>query len=114
MKEIIGISVEELGLFFECDTGEDALTKLEGGRHSPARSADTYPGGDRLVIVAGETIAVAEEPCMLFTFADLDGRRKGSPERSATKRGTLLQVLPPVPCPGSDFEARRLRIYGSQ
>ncbi len=28
------------------------------------------------MIVAGEVIAVGEEPCMLFTFADLDGRRK--------------------------------------
>ena len=76
-EDIIGISVEELGLFSECDTGEDALKRLHEGRVIRQREAlIPIPGGDRLVIVAGETIAVAEEPCMLFTFADLDGRRK--------------------------------------
>jgi len=76
-EDIIGISVEELGLFSNCDTGEDALKRLHEGRIIRQREAlIPIPGGDRLVIVAGETIAVAEEPCMLFTFADLDGRRK--------------------------------------
>ncbi len=76
-EEIIGISVEELGLFSECETGEDALKRLHEGRVIRHREAIIpIPGGDRLVIVAGETIAVGEEPCMLFTFADLEGRRK--------------------------------------
>ncbi len=76
-EDIIGITVEELGLFSGCDTGEDALNRLHEGRIIRHREAlIPIPGGDRLVIVAGEPIAVAEEPCMLFTFADLDGRRK--------------------------------------
>ena len=76
-EEIIGRSVEELGLFSNCETGQDALDRLEDGRIIRHREAlIPIPEGDRLVIVAGEVIAVGEEPCMLFTFADLDGRRK--------------------------------------
>ncbi|MDH7804825.1 MULTISPECIES: PAS domain S-box protein [unclassified Rhizobium] len=98
-EEIIGISVEELGLFSECDTGEDALTKLEDGRLIRQREAlIPIPGGDRLVIVAGETIAVAEEPCMLFTFADLDGRRKAQNAlRQSEERFFKSFRLSPVP-----------------
>lgn len=76
-EDVIGCSVEELGLFSNCETGQDALNKLDEGRVIRHREAlIPIPDGDRLVIVAGETIAVGEEPCMLFTFADLDGRRK--------------------------------------
>ncbi|WCK68384.1 PAS domain S-box protein [Agrobacterium tumefaciens] len=98
-EEIIGISVEELGLFSECDTGEDALKKLEDGRLIRQREAlIPIPGGDRLVIVAGETIAVAEEPCMLFTFADLDGRRKAQNAlRQSEERFFKSFRLSPVP-----------------
>ncbi|KJF71174.1 helix-turn-helix transcriptional regulator [Agrobacterium arsenijevicii] len=98
-EEIIGISVEELGLFSECDTGEDALTKLYDGRLIRQREAlIPIPGGDRLVIVAGETIAVAEESCMLFTFADLDGRRKAQNAlRQSEERFFKSFRLSPVP-----------------
>lgn len=38
-EEIIGISVEELGLFSACDTGEDALKRLHEGRVIRQREA---------------------------------------------------------------------------
>lgn len=38
-EEIIGVSVEELGLFSECDTGEDALKRLHEGRIIRQREA---------------------------------------------------------------------------
>ena len=33
-------------------------------------------GGTKLVIVAGQPIDMGDQPCMLFTFADLEPRRK--------------------------------------
>ncbi|QND44298.1 PAS domain S-box protein (plasmid) [Rhizobium lusitanum] len=77
-EKVIGKTVNQLGLFDNCDTGEDALSKLMEGRLIRQREAllPLPDGSDRLVIVAGEPIAVGEEPCMLFTFADLDARRK--------------------------------------
>lgn len=73
--------------------------KLEDGRLIRQREAlIPIPGGDRLVIVAGETIAVAEEPCMLFTFADLDGRRKAQNAlRQSEERFFKSFRLSPVP-----------------
>ena len=37
---------------------------------------DLPDGGRKLVVVAGQTIALHDEPCMLFTFADLEPRRQ--------------------------------------
>lgn len=77
-EDVIGQTVAELGLFANCETGDDAMTKLMEGRVIRQREA-VIPlpnGNDRLVIVAAEPIPVGEVPCMLFTFADLDGRRK--------------------------------------
>jgi len=77
-EDVIGKTVDAVGLFSNCETGDDALLKLSEGRVIRHRESliPLPDGGDRLVIVAGEPISVVEEPCMLFTFADLDARRK--------------------------------------
>jgi PAS domain S-box-containing protein len=77
-EQVVGQTVEDLGLFENCETGEEALIKLAEGRVIRHREAlvPLPAGGDRMVMVAGEPIAVQEEPCMLFTFADLDARRR--------------------------------------
>ncbi|UHS63544.1 helix-turn-helix transcriptional regulator [Agrobacterium vaccinii] len=101
MKEdIIGKTVEAVGLFSNCDTGEDALLKLGDGRVIRHREAlvPLPDGGDRLVIVAGEPISVVEEPCMLFTFADLDARRKAQNAlRQSEERFSKSFRLSPAP-----------------
>lgn len=98
--DVIGRTVEEIGLFSNCDTGEDALQKLAEGRMIRHREAlvPLPDGGDRLVIVAGEPIPVGEEPCMLFTFADLDGRRKAQNAlRQSEERFSKSFRLSPAP-----------------
>jgi PAS domain S-box-containing protein len=99
-EDIVGKSVEAIGLFSNCDSGEDALTKLGEGRVIRHREAlvPLPGGGDRLVIVAGEPIAVVEEPCMLFTFADLDARRKAQNAlRQSEERFSKSFRLSPAP-----------------
>jgi PAS domain S-box-containing protein len=99
-EDVVGKSVEDLGLFSNCETGDDALLKLGEGRVIRQREA-LFPladGGDRLVIVAGEPISVVEEPCMLFTFADLDARRKAQNAlRQSEERFSKSFRLSPAP-----------------
>jgi PAS domain S-box-containing protein len=99
-EDIVGKTIESLGLFSNCDTGEDALAKLGDGRVIRHREAlvPLPDGGDRLVIVAGEPISVLEEPCMLFTFADLDARRKAQNAlRQSEERFSKSFRLSPAP-----------------
>ncbi|MDQ0457223.1 PAS domain S-box protein [Rhizobium paknamense] len=98
-EDVIGRTVEEIGLFSDCDSGEDALVKLSEGRMIRHREAlIPIPEGDRLVIVAGEPIPVGEEACMLFTFADLDGRRKAQNAlRQSEERFSKSFRLSPAP-----------------
>jgi PAS domain S-box-containing protein len=99
-EDVVGKTVEAIGLFSNCDTGEDALTKLNDGRVIRHREAlvPLPDGGDRLVIVAGEPISVVEEPCMLFTFADLDARRKAQNAlRQSEERFSKSFKLSPAP-----------------
>jgi PAS domain S-box-containing protein len=54
-------------------------------------------GTTRLVILAGQPIEVANQPCMLFTFADLEPRRKGEHAlRASEHRATTMFRLAPV------------------
>ena len=98
--DVVGKSVNDIGLFSNCETGEDALLKLGEGRVIRHREAlvPLPDGGDRLVIVAGEPISVVEEPCMLFTFADLDARRKAQNAlRQSEERFSKSFRLSPAP-----------------
>lgn len=99
-EDVIGKTVDAIGLFSNCETGEDALSKLDEGRVIRHREAlvPLPDGGDRLVIVAGEPISVVEEPCMLFTFADLDARRKAQNAlRQSEERFSKSFRLSPAP-----------------
>ncbi len=99
-EDVIGKTVDAIGLFSNCETGEDALLKLSEGRVIRHREAliPLPDGGDRLVIVAGEPISVVEEPSMLFTFADLDARRKAQNAlRQSEERFSKSFRLSPAP-----------------
>ena len=55
-------------------------------------------GGTSFVIVAGQPIEMGEEPCMLFTFADLEPRRKAETAlRQSEERFDKSFQLAPVP-----------------
>ncbi|MBN8900503.1 MAG: PAS domain S-box protein, partial [Rhodospirillales bacterium] len=55
-------------------------------------------GGEKSVIVAGQPIDVGETPCMLFTFADLQGRRQAEEAlRQSEDRFASIFRLSPVP-----------------
>ena len=54
-------------------------------------------GSTHLVILAGQPIEVADQPCMLFTFADLEPRRRAEQAlRSSDHRSSTIFRLAPV------------------
>ena len=87
----------------------DILARTERGSHVAQRLADgaTIPqveaqlplpdGSTHLVILAGQPIEVGDQRCMLFTFADLEPRRKAEHSlRSSEHRSTTMFRLAPV------------------
>ncbi|MBB5730171.1 PAS domain S-box protein [Sphingomonas prati] len=90
------------------DIGKRALAE---GRTVPQMEAelDRPDGTTRLVIVAGQPIEIAEEPCMLFTFADLEPRRKAEAElRHSEERFTRTFSLAPVALAIGTLDGQRL------
>nr|WP_306822632.1 PAS domain S-box protein [Sphingomonas sanguinis] len=79
---------------------ELAKERLAEGRTIPQMEAElALPGGGtKLVIVAGQPIDMGDQPCMLFTFADLEPRRKAeSALRHSEERFTRTFQMAPVP-----------------
>jgi len=76
--EVVGICASEFDVLAGCEDRERVLNLLKAGRPIPQTQAEiTLPrGGTRRVIVAGQPIKVGREPCMLFTFADVEFRRR--------------------------------------
>ncbi len=75
--DIAGRSIYEFDIFEHAADRELAKEHLAKGNTVPQMETELeLPGGSRkLVVVAGQTIELRDEPCMLFTFADLEPRR---------------------------------------
>ncbi|QNE30762.1 PAS domain S-box protein [Sphingomonas sp. NBWT7] len=89
------------------DLGKERLTE---GRTIPQMEASLdLPGGAKLVIVAGQPIDLGDQPCMLFTFADLEPRRKAeSALRHSEERFTRTFQMAPVPMAIGSRDGHRL------
>lgn len=74
---IIGRNLYDLDILAGAQRRDHALERIKAGETVPQMEAELpLPNGaTKLVIVAGQPIEVSEEPCMLFTFADLEPRR---------------------------------------
>ncbi|RYD25531.1 MAG: PAS domain S-box protein [Lysobacteraceae bacterium] len=75
---IVGRTVYELDLFTRAERRDLAHERLAAGNPVPQMETeiDLPEGETKLVIVAGQPIGLEDEDCMLFTFADLEPRRK--------------------------------------
>jgi PAS domain S-box-containing protein len=97
---VIGRSVYEVDVLAGARNRDLAISRLNGGGTIPQMEAclDLPDGGSRYVIVAGQPIELGDEPCMLFTFADLDLRRKAETAlRQSEERFAKAFNLTPVP-----------------
>ena len=97
---VIGRSVYEVDVLANARNRDLAVSRLHQGGTIPQMEAclDLPDGASRFVIVAGQPIEMGDEPCMLFTFADLELRRKAETAlRQSEERFAKAFRLTPVP-----------------
>ena len=106
--QVIGRSVYELDVLEHAERRDLAVQRLGEGATIPQMQAELKlpGGGSKLVIVAGQPLDMNEEDCMLFSFMDLEPRRKAeialrqSEERFA--KSFRLTPVPTLVCSASD------------
>lgn len=98
--QIIGRSVYEVDVMEGADRKELGVERLTEARTIPQMEATLrLPlGGTKCVIVAGQPIEIGEEGCMLFTFMDLEPRKKAEDAlRQSEERFAKSFRLAPLP-----------------
>ncbi|MDI1295373.1 MAG: PAS domain S-box protein [bacterium] len=98
--QVLCKTVYDMDVFREADKRDLAKERLAEGRTIPQMEAELAlpEGGTKLVIVAGQPIDMGDQPCMLFTFADLEPRRKAEGAlRHSEERFTRTFQMAPVP-----------------
>ena len=98
--EVIGRTLYQLDVLEDVRDRDDAIARLREGNTIPQTEAllRVRDGSSKLVIVAGQTIDVGEDACMLFTFNDLEPRRRAEDAlRKSEVRFSKAFRLAPVP-----------------
>ncbi|KRP59138.1 helix-turn-helix transcriptional regulator [Pseudomonas trivialis] len=98
--QVIGKSVYELDVLEQAERKDLAIQRLGEGNTIPQMQAELRlpEGGSKLVIVAGQPLDMNEEDCMLFSFMDLEPRRKAEIAlRQSEERFAKSFRLTPVP-----------------
>ena len=99
-EEILGRSICEIDALEGAQDRELAIGHLHAGRTIPQMEASlALPDGTRRpVIVAGQPIECGGEACMLFTFMDLDARKKAEDAlRQSEERFAKSFRMAPLP-----------------
>ncbi len=114
-RDVLGHGVHEVDVLGDAPERVDAEARLEEGRTIPQmETCIRMPGGgDKLVVVAGQPIEIGEDqdPCMLFTFNDLEPRRKAeSALRHSEERFSKAFRLAPAPMVLSTPEGKVLEV----
>ena len=97
---VLGRSVYEVDVMEGADRRDLGIERLTEGRTIPQMEAvlKLPQGGTKTVIVAGQPIEIGEEPCMLFTFMDMEPRKKAEDAlRQSEERFAKSFRLAPVP-----------------
>ncbi|WP_443026754.1 PAS domain S-box protein [Sphingomonas sp. CV7422] len=98
-EAVLGRTVYDIDVLHAASDRDLAKQRLGEGRTIPQMEAELQlpGGGTRLVIVAGQPIELDDQPCMLFTFADLEPRRRTEAAlRHSEERFTRTFQLAPV------------------
>ncbi|MDH7795366.1 MULTISPECIES: helix-turn-helix transcriptional regulator [unclassified Beijerinckia] len=110
-EDVIGRSTYEVDVLEGAATRDTAIAALGEGRTIPQTEATIRlpDGTSKFVIVAGQPIEVGEEACMLFTFMDLEPRRKAEDAlRQSEERFARSFRLTPIPTVLATREGLRL------
>lgn len=99
-EQVIGRSVYELDVLENAERKDLAIERLNDGGTIPQMQAELKlpDGGTKLVIVAGQPLDINEDDCMLFSFMDMEPRRKVETAlRQSEERFAKAFRLTPVP-----------------
>jgi PAS domain S-box-containing protein len=109
-EHVLGRSVYQLDVFRDAQKRDLAIERLSAGETIPQMEASLKLPGDeeKLVVVAGQPIEMGDDTCMLFTFMDLDPRRKIEVSlRNSEARFAKAFQMTPVPtavCSRENFQ----------
>jgi PAS domain S-box-containing protein len=110
-QEVLGRSIYEIDLLERAEKRDLALQCLKSGETIPQMEACLRLPNDaeRYVIVAGQPLELGAEPCMLFTFADLEDRHKAEIAlQQSEERFAKFFRLSPVPTTVETYREHRL------
>lgn len=99
-EDVLGRSVYEVDVLERAEKRELAIQRLKSGETIPQMEAclNLPNDAERYVIVAGQPLELGAEPCMLFTFADLEDRHKAEMAlQQSEERFARSFRLSPVP-----------------
>ena len=99
-ENLVGRSAYEVDVLTGAENRELAIDRLREGRTIPQMEAmlPLPGGGSKFVIVAGQPIDISDEGCMLFTFIDLEPRKKAEDAlRQSEERFAKAFKLSPMP-----------------
>lgn len=99
-SDLLGRSTYEIDVLEAAANRSEAVASLREGKTIPQIEATLRlpEGGSKFVIVAGQPIEIGDEPCMLFTFMDMEPRRKAEDAlRQSEERFARSFRLTPIP-----------------
>ena len=109
--DLVGRSLYEFDILAGADQRELAKARLSEWRTIPQMEAELpLPHGDtKLVILAGHPVEMSDERCIIFTFADLEPRRRAEQAlRQSEERFAKSFRLAPVPMKLSTLDGHRI------
>jgi PAS domain S-box-containing protein len=98
--DLIGRLLYDVDILQAAERRELALERMRDRRTIPQMEASlpTADGGTKLVILAGQPIEIGEDACILFTFADLEPRRRSEDAlKQSEARFSKAFRMAPVP-----------------
>ena len=109
--DVVGHTLYDLDILAGADQRDLAKARLAEWRTIPQMEAELpLPNGDtKLVVLAGHPVEMRDERCIIFTFADLEPRRRAETAlRQSEERFAKSFRLAPVPMKLSTLDGHRI------
>ena len=110
-EDLIGTTLYDFDVLAGVSKQDLARERFSAGQTIPQLESfiPTKAGGQKFVILAGQPLELADEPCILFSFIDLDERKKAEDAlRESEERFSKAFRLAPIPASISSLEDYRI------